>query len=52
MTNILYKIARISHSQFKLNYLKNENLSLKFLIPFLDSTSNFKRFEDKDDRHS
>ena len=34
MTNILYKIARISHSQFKLNYLKNENLSLKFLFHF------------------
>ena len=24
----------------------------QIFIPFLDSTSNFKRFEDKDDRHS
>ena len=34
MGSILFKIARICHSQFKYNYLKNENLFLNFLFHF------------------
>ena len=34
MTSIVFKIARISHSQFKWNYLKNEKKFLNFLIHF------------------
>ena len=32
-------------------FLKPKTLS-DFLVPFLESTSNFKHFEKKDDRHS
>ena len=34
MASILLNIARISNSQFKSNYLKNENLFLSFLFHF------------------
>ena len=34
MINIKFKIAGICHSQFKCNYLKNENSFLKFLFHF------------------
>ena len=34
MTNILLKIGRICHSQFKRNYLKNEKLFLNLLFHF------------------
>ena len=34
MTNILFKIARICHSQFKWNYLENEKHFLNFLFHF------------------
>ena len=34
MASILLQIARICNSEFKCNYLKNENLSLKFLFHF------------------
>ena len=32
-------------------FLKSKTLS-DFLVPFLESTSNFKHFEKKDDRHT
>ena len=34
MASILFNIARTCNSQFEGNYLKNENLFLKFLFPF------------------
>ena len=34
MTNILFKIVRYCHSQFKCNYLKNEKLFLNLLLNF------------------
>ena len=34
MASILFNIARISNSQFKYNYLKNEKLFLHFLFHF------------------
>ena len=36
MTNILFKIARICPSQFKCNYLQNEELFFNFLFHFWD----------------
>ena len=35
MASILFKVVRIFNSHFKRNYLKNENLFLKFLFHFL-----------------
>ena len=32
MASVLFKIVRISHSQFKCNYLKNKKLFLNFLF--------------------
>ena len=34
MASILFKVVRIFNSHFKRNYLKNENLLLKFLLQF------------------
>ena len=47
LTNILFKIARILHSQFKCNYLKKQKTLSEVFVPFMESTSNFKHFEKK-----
>ena len=49
MASILFNIAGICNSQLKWIYLKNGKLFCQFSVPFLESTSNFKNFEKKDD---
>ena len=51
LENVFHSV-RISHSECKCNYLKNKKTFCQFLVQFLGSTSNFKHFENKDDRHS
>ena len=46
MTSILFRIARISSSLFKWNYVKKEKSFLNF-FPLMESTSNFKHFRTK-----
>ena len=49
MASILFNIAGICNSQLKCIYLKNGKFFCQFSVPFLESTSNFKNFEKKDD---
>ena len=49
MASILFNIAGICNSQLKCIYLKNGKIFCQFSVPFLESTSNFKNFEKKDD---
>ena len=43
---------RICHSENKCNYLKNKKTFSQFFVAFLESTSNFKHIDAKDDRYS
>ena len=51
LENVFHSI-RICHSECKCHYLKNKKTFYQFFVQFLGSTSNFKRFENKDDCHS
>ena len=51
MASILFNILGICNSELKFSYLKKRKKLSDFFVPFLESTSNFKHFEKKDDPH-
>ena len=51
MTNVLFRIVRISRSQFKCSYLTNKKTFSELSVPFHKFTSNFEYFEKNEDRH-
>ena len=52
ITSMLFRIVRNCRSLFKSSYLKNKKHFFSFFIPFMESPSNFERFQKKEDRHS
>ena len=51
-TKTLFRIVIVCSLLFSCNYLKRENFFRQFSVPFMGSTSNFKHFSKKQDRHS